>query len=434
MMRNMDQAQPPSRWALENTRVQKALGITPQQYDCYRVSVGKIESGNNPNMGAGGAGNHYWGPYQFGAAATESTNKYLHENVQRQQFKGNQALAERHFDALSCLNHETLMRVSPRYRGMTPTEKLCVLGYAHNQGAGGAAKWLSTGREGRDAFGTSGKKYFDAIMGTLKAIGQFILDGFKAVGKVIEDIFTPQKQEPPPRRWKVNLNLDQSYTSFNPPPRWGINPEQPRSIDRGWVNQRMDRSEKTNVVMGDSISVGMASQYPGAKNVGVGGVSIGAAAAQFRKIPRGSVADVYLGSNNAGYSEQENRRQIQHFLKSADEHGVRINNWVLPAEYEGAKHARTDVGLAKVADLITSEVERYNAKHESRRSIQTIVTRDRGIEKSGDGLHWSPQGARQAKMLIAEQRSKPGSAVARADQDPDLPTKWHINLNPKRTA
>lgn len=157
-----------SEWAKKYTRTQMALGLTPQQYDAYRTAVGAIESGNNPNMGAGGAGNDYWGPYQFGAAATIETNKLLGENVLRQQFKGNPDLAERHFDALSYLSHQHLMKNSPQYQAMSPTERLGVLGYAHNQGAGAATKWLRTGQEGRDAFGTSGKAYYNAIQ---KSIG-----------------------------------------------------------------------------------------------------------------------------------------------------------------------------------------------------------------------------------------------------------------------
>lgn len=166
-----------SEWAQKYTRTQTALGITPQQYDVYRRSVGQIESGNNPNQGAGGARGHYWGPYQFGALATESTNKLLGENVSRTQFKGNQDLAERHFDALSYLSHKELMQNSPKYQAMSPQEKLAVLGYAHNQGAGmgqqgsvvGASRWLETGKAGADGFGTGGTKYYNSIRQNLTA-------------------------------------------------------------------------------------------------------------------------------------------------------------------------------------------------------------------------------------------------------------------------
>jgi hypothetical protein len=43
-----------------------------------------------------------------------------------------------------------------------------MLGYAHNQGAHGAEKFLATGRTGRDAFGTPGTRYISEIDRQLK--------------------------------------------------------------------------------------------------------------------------------------------------------------------------------------------------------------------------------------------------------------------------
>lgn len=55
------------------------------------------------------------------------------------------------------------MLKSEKYRNLSPEEKLKVLGYAHNQGAGGAAKWLETGKVRSDAFGTKGTMYSQTI-------------------------------------------------------------------------------------------------------------------------------------------------------------------------------------------------------------------------------------------------------------------------------
>jgi hypothetical protein len=172
-----------SEWAIANRRTQEALGISPQEWDAHRRAVGNIESKNNPNMGAGGARGHYWGMYQFGSGATADTNRFLGENVSRQQFQGNQQLAERHFDAYSRINHDRLMKF-PEYRALSPQQKLATLGYAHNQGSGdsqvgnvvGAARWLKQGGPnnpaagGRDAFGTGGTKYYHASMAALRNI------------------------------------------------------------------------------------------------------------------------------------------------------------------------------------------------------------------------------------------------------------------------
>lgn len=158
-----------SPWAAKYTLTQKALGISAKQYDGYREAVGHIESRNNPDQGAGGAGGHYFGMYQFGTAATETTSAFLKDSISKEDFEGNQDLAEKHFDALSYLNHKALSKTE-EYNKLTPTKKLAVLGYAHNQGAGGARKWLQTGVEGKDGFGTSGKKYYDAILKAIKEI------------------------------------------------------------------------------------------------------------------------------------------------------------------------------------------------------------------------------------------------------------------------
>ena len=163
-----------SEWAKKYTLTQNAVGATPEQYDAYRQAVGYIESRNNPKMGAGGAGGHYWGMYQFGTAATQDTSAFLRDSADKEDFEDNQDLAEKHFDALSYLNNRYLSR-NEKYVALSPVEKLAVLGYAHNQGAGGASKWLNTGVAGHDAFGTSGAKYYNAILEAMKKIKTVIV-------------------------------------------------------------------------------------------------------------------------------------------------------------------------------------------------------------------------------------------------------------------
>jgi len=389
-------------------------------------------------MGPGGAGRHYWGRYQFGSAATADTNRFLGENVSRQQFRGNQELAERHFDAYSLLNHQSLMRNSPRYRAMSATDRLAVLGYAHNQGAGGAANWLATGRVGSDAFGTAGTRYFQAILDGLRRIGQFIgnvVGGVvQAIGTAIGGLFNPQ-QQPASSRWVIGAGrdqprTDQPYAPFSPPSRPGFTPTHGHVPDHPYVNtQRTEPRPHTNVVMGDSIGVGMGPQYPGVRNVAVSGVSIGAAANQFASVPRGSVADVYLGTNNAPYTEAQNRQQVLEFLRQADLRGVRINNWILPAHHE--RSPATDAGLRRVGEVITRTIQEYNAAHPDRPPIQTIATRDRGVVQSADGYHFTDRGTQQLRTLVAQhQVPQPRPAVyARAEPHPHIPLnrRWIIN-------
>ena len=55
------------------------------------------------------------------------------------------------------------MLKDPTFKSASPERKLAILGYAHNQGWAKALDWLNTGEVGRDAFGTAGTKYVDAI-------------------------------------------------------------------------------------------------------------------------------------------------------------------------------------------------------------------------------------------------------------------------------
>ena len=57
----------------------------------------------------------------------------------------------------------------PEYKKANSQRKLQILGYAHNQGMGGAAKWMKTGVVGADGFGTKGTKYTDSIREAFKS-------------------------------------------------------------------------------------------------------------------------------------------------------------------------------------------------------------------------------------------------------------------------
>ena len=55
------------------------------------------------------------------------------------------------------------------YKNSSIERKLQILGYAHNQGMGGAEKWITTGVVGADGFGTKGTKYTDLIAANFRA-------------------------------------------------------------------------------------------------------------------------------------------------------------------------------------------------------------------------------------------------------------------------
>jgi hypothetical protein len=150
--------------------IQDNLGIDKRTWDMYRNTIGKIES-NNKYAVKGGAGDLYDGRYQIGGPAKGSAWRIGlkdpgHEPEQRQMFRDNPELQEKIFASLTVGNHKKLMGAE-KYKAADMGERLAILGYAHNQGGGGASKWLRTGVVGKDKFGTKGTKYYDAIKAAL---------------------------------------------------------------------------------------------------------------------------------------------------------------------------------------------------------------------------------------------------------------------------
>lgn len=260
----------------------------------------------------------------------------------------------------------------------------------------------------------------------------FIRRGLTTIGNAIGSVFRPPEPQtqaqpqPQPQTsgWRMHrLNNDPplstpstapSYAPHVMPPRDmrpELRPAPPATPMVPWVNNRAPAipQQQSNVIMGDSIGSSLKWAYPHIQNVAVPGVSIAAAASQFRHVRPGSVADVVLGSNNGPYSDQENKRQVQAFLRAADQSGVRINNWVLPGNYHGRPAA--DEGLRRVSNVIAQTIQEYNRAHPDRPPIATVVTRDMGIQKSADGLHLTLRGTQQVRTLIAASTAHPPTGI-----------------------
>jgi hypothetical protein len=145
------------------TQTMSALGVTLAQYDAFRQGMANIESSGGNYGLMGGAGRKYAGAYQLDREEINKAAKSLGERTPSQsQFLSDKLMQERYFDANMRMNHEQLM-TDPRYAAMSPTEQLKMLGYAHNQGVGGARKFLGGGPVGHDAFGTPGTRYIQEI-------------------------------------------------------------------------------------------------------------------------------------------------------------------------------------------------------------------------------------------------------------------------------
>lgn len=152
--------------------VQSKLGADQANWDIFRNTVASIESGGRYDI-AGGSGGHYDGRYQLGEAAKIDGARAAgiqnpgHSSAARAAFRKNPDLQEKLFAGYTIANHNYLMR-NQDYAKKSVQQKLQILGYAHNQGMGGAENWMKTGKVGSDGFGTKGTKYTDALAKAFK--------------------------------------------------------------------------------------------------------------------------------------------------------------------------------------------------------------------------------------------------------------------------
>ena len=150
-----------------------SMGFSNSDFDVFKNVVASIESGGKYDI-AGGSGGHYDGKYQLGADAKTDGAKYAgvndpgHSSSERKRFREDPQLQETLFAGFTKANHTYLMGIS-EYKEANSQRKLQILGYAHNQGMGGAAKWMKTGEVGSDGFGTKGTKYTNSIAAAFRS-------------------------------------------------------------------------------------------------------------------------------------------------------------------------------------------------------------------------------------------------------------------------
>lgn len=152
-------------------------GMSAAEWDIYRNTLASIESeGAGGYQAIGGAGNHYDGRYQLGKAAKTDAARILgipdpgHTPAAREAFRNDPELQEAMFAAYTVANHQ-YMNSSELYRNLPHNKKIEALGYAHNQGHAKAKQWLKTGKVGKDAFGTKGTRYSEALSQNLAEQG-----------------------------------------------------------------------------------------------------------------------------------------------------------------------------------------------------------------------------------------------------------------------
>ena len=147
------------------------------KWDTFLAEIAKIESqGSGGYTAKGGSGDHYDGKYQLGKAAKTEAGRILgitigHDTASRESFRNNPALQEQAMKGLVTANHRALGHYQGEaYTGLTESQQLAILGYAHNQGALGASNWMTTGVVKEDGNGTKADKYSIAVQSALSAL------------------------------------------------------------------------------------------------------------------------------------------------------------------------------------------------------------------------------------------------------------------------
>jgi hypothetical protein len=177
------------------------IGMSSDEWNVYRNTLASIESdGAGGYAAVGGAGGAYDGRYQMGKAAKSDAARILgikdpgHTPAARAAFRADPALQEKMFAAYTLANHQYLMR-DEKYRNLSHAKQIEVLGYAHNQGHGGAKTWLRTNKVGSDAFGTKGTRYSEALAKNLKDLGPTTTVAANALPSKSADALESQNRE-----------------------------------------------------------------------------------------------------------------------------------------------------------------------------------------------------------------------------------------------
>ena len=135
--------------------------FSDRDFDMFADVVGKIESNGDYTV-VGGYNGHYQGKYQFGRLALKDVGIGFSKEA-RQAFLDDPELQETAFQSFTMQNHNTLTRLSAKYRRLSQREQLAILAMAHNAGAGGALDYLRIGKDTADGFGTKGTRYVEAV-------------------------------------------------------------------------------------------------------------------------------------------------------------------------------------------------------------------------------------------------------------------------------
>jgi hypothetical protein len=176
------------------TSMTTGTGFSAEQYGAFKEGLTDIEGKRYDRMG--GAGGRFAGRYQMGPAEiTETAARLGVPRPSTAEFLADPAMQERFFENYTLDHYNQLMR-NPKFAAMSKPQQLQMLGYAHNQGVGGANRYLNTGAAGTDAWGTSGTAYFGPIgrrLGALDEPAQHAPAGEPARAPAVSNLPNPWK-------------------------------------------------------------------------------------------------------------------------------------------------------------------------------------------------------------------------------------------------
>ena len=154
----------------EAKSITDTMGISSEQYKAYEEGVTDLEGKKYGVMG--GAGHRFAGRYQMGPDEITQTARELGvARPSNEEFLSNPEMQEKFMERYTIDHYNYLMKHSPKFASLSKEDQLGILGYAHNQGAGGrqgqvvgASAYLQEGGgSGHDAFGTAGSSYISAV-------------------------------------------------------------------------------------------------------------------------------------------------------------------------------------------------------------------------------------------------------------------------------
>lgn len=148
----------------------KELGVNQQQYNAFKQGVADIEGARYNQMG--GAGGRYAGRYQMGPGEIKASSAIMGIPAPTQkEYLSNPELQERIYMGRTIYMHRRMMDLSPKYRRMSATDRLRMLG-GGQLGEGSLSDFIERGQVTRDSNNVEIQRWIRSVDRRLKEAEQ----------------------------------------------------------------------------------------------------------------------------------------------------------------------------------------------------------------------------------------------------------------------